>query len=294
MRALLRSLRRILARLVIAVVVAALLSSIAYGVGWATRPDGGQVSVDDPTRPQAAPVAPAAAPATPFAVQGPGPSVDKPFSPSPDEVLFGRGDRGPKVRALQARLVQLDWLFSDLTGHYDASTVEAVRGFQAKRGFPVSGDLDRRTWRRLLSMSRVPSAAELRGVTGNVPGPLDPRCRTGRVICADKTSQTLRWVVDGEVVKTVDTRFGGPGLETREGEFEVYFKNQDHFSRLYEVSMPFAMFFSGGQAVHYSSDFAAVGYAGSSHGCVNIRDYEAVAWLFDQVQVGDKVVVYWS
>jgi lipoprotein-anchoring transpeptidase ErfK/SrfK len=58
--------------------------------------------------------------------------------------------------------------------------------------------------------------------------------------------------------------------------------------------MPFAMFFSGGQAVHYSPDFASVGYAGASHGCVNLRDYESVAWLFDQVEVGDKVVVSWS
>jgi lipoprotein-anchoring transpeptidase ErfK/SrfK len=58
--------------------------------------------------------------------------------------------------------------------------------------------------------------------------------------------------------------------------------------------MPFAMFFSGGQAVHYSSDFAARGYAGASHGCVNVRDYDAVAGLYDQVQVGDEVVVYWS
>ncbi len=47
--------------------------------------------------------------------------------------------------------------------------------------------------------------------------------------------------------------------------------------------MPFAMFFSGGQAVHYSSDFAANGYYGASHGCVNVRDYDGVAWLFDQV-----------
>jgi lipoprotein-anchoring transpeptidase ErfK/SrfK len=65
-------------------------------------------------------------------------------------------------------------------------------------------------------------------------------------------------------------------------------------SSLYDTPMPFAMFFSGGQAVHYSADFAAVGYNGASHGCVNVRDYDAVAWLFDQVQVGDKVVVYWS
>ena len=48
--------------------------------------------------------------------------------------------------------------------------------------------------------------------------------------------------------------------------------------------MPFAMFFSGGQAVHYSPDFAAVGYNGASHGCVNVRDYDGIAWLFDQVQ----------
>ena len=46
--------------------------------------------------------------------------------------------------------------------------------------------------------------------------------------------------------------------------------------------------------MHYSSDFAAVGYYGASHGCVNIRDYDAVRWLFSQVRVGDKVVVYWS
>ena len=31
-----------------------------------------------------------------------------------------------------------------------------------------------------------------------------------------------------------------------------------------------------------------------SHGCVNIRDYGGIASLYDQVQIGDKVVVYWS
>jgi lipoprotein-anchoring transpeptidase ErfK/SrfK len=101
-------------------------------------------------------------------------------------------------------------------------------------------------------------------------------------------------VVDGTVVKTVDVRFGSSSTPTREGTYSVYFKSRDHVSRLYDSSMPFAMFFSGGQAVHYSSDFAATGYGGASHGCVNVRDYDAVAWLFDQVRVGDQVVVYWS
>ena len=79
-----------------------------------------------------------------------------------------------------------------------------------------------------------------------------------------------------------------------EGEFSVYLKDVDHVSHLYGSSMPYAMFFSRGQAVHYSSDFAARGYAGASHGCVNVRDEAAVAWLYGQVQVGDAVVVYRS
>ena len=58
--------------------------------------------------------------------------------------------------------------------------------------------------------------------------------------------------------------------------------------------MPFSMFFSGGQAVHYSSDFAARGYAGCSHGCVNIRKKSTIRWVFARIHVGDRVVVYRS
>jgi lipoprotein-anchoring transpeptidase ErfK/SrfK len=126
------------------------------------------------------------------------------------------------------------------------------------------------------------------------PNSLDSRCLTGRALCIDKTDRELRWVVNGRVVMEMDARFGRTGFETREGQFSVYWKDRDHVSSIYESAMPFSMFFSQGQAVHYSSDFAAVGYGGASHGCVNIRDYDGVAWLFSHVQVGDKVVVYWS
>jgi lipoprotein-anchoring transpeptidase ErfK/SrfK len=114
------------------------------------------------------------------------------------------------------------------------------------------------------------------------------------VLCIDKSSNSLRWVVDGNVLVTVDVRFGREGMETREGQFAVSYKSRDHVSSIYDTSMPFAMFFSGGQAVHYSPDFAANGYNGASHGCVNVRDYGAIASLFDQVNIGDRVVVYWS
>jgi peptidoglycan hydrolase-like protein with peptidoglycan-binding domain len=210
----------------------------------------------------------------------------------PGPALLQKGDTGDKVRDLQARLAQLYWFSGRGTGTYDATTVEAVRGFQAKRKIPVTGKVDQRTLDRLHGMTAEPS----RDAMGlhNVPGALDPRCRSGRVLCIDKSSQTLRWVVDGTVLKTVDVRFGASYTPTREGVFHVYLKDADHVSRLYGSAMPYSMFFSSGQAVHYSSDFAARGYAGASHGCVNVRDYDAVAWLYSQVQVGDEVVIYWS
>ncbi len=216
-------------------------------------------------------------------------------------VLLGPGDTGAGVRELQARLRQIDWFSGDVTDFYGDVTRAAVAGFQTKRGFGSTGEVDQETLTRLEEMTHEPTADELANVvpvavaTDPADGAaLDPRCLTGRVVCIDKTSSSLRYVVDGDVRLSVDARFGGNGHFTREGAFQVLRKSRDHVSSLYDSSMPFAMFFSGGEAVHYSPDFAANGYAGSSHGCVNIRDYDAVAWLFDQVEVGDPVVVYWS
>ena len=215
----------------------------------------------------------------------------------PGKRLLGRGDHGPDVRALQARLRQIAWLSGDVDDSYDAGVVRAVRGFQAKRGIAVTGYVDARTMRRLRAMTHAPTTAELENKLtpmGNVPGRLDPRCLTGRALCIDKTSRTLRFVVDGKVQRTVDVRFGASYSPTREGVFHVYWKDEDHVSQMYGSAMPDSMFFSRGQAVHYSSDFAARGYAGASHGCVNVRDLAGIRWLFAHVRVGDKVVIYWS
>ena len=215
------------------------------------------------------------------------------FRPGP--TLWGPGDHGSDVRGLQARLAQLDWYFGDITGTFDSDTVAAVKGFQAKRQIPATGNVDQRTLDRLESMTATPTHDALHNIVPS-PGALDARCLTGRVMCIDKTSSTLRWVVDGKVLQTMDARFGSTlnNTPTREGLFHVFLMDADHVSTLFGSSMPFSMFFSGGEAVHYSSDFATFGYAGASHGCVNIRDYDGVKWLFSQVRVGDKVVVYWS
>ena len=303
-------------RLFLVTAFAALLCAAAFVAGYAlddapsARPSAsstGTVPTAEPTptgttapTPDASPDAPTPT-ATPTPTPTPTPTHTRTPEPTPDPEpalepgprLLGAGDQGDDVRDLQARLKQIYWFNADVTGVYGDVTAEAVRGFQAKRGIPTTGEVDQRTLDRLYAMTSTPTDAELHN-RGNTPGALDARCRTGRVLCIDKTSSTLRWVVDGAVQQTLDVRFGASSTPTREGVFHVYLKDAGHVSRLYGSSMPYSMFFSGGQAVHYSSDFATVGYAGASHGCVNVRDYDGLAHLFGQVREGDKVVVYWS
>ncbi len=222
------------------------------------------------------------------------PTHDEKFNVlTPGPALYATGAEGEEVRGVQARLKQIAWLFGEVTGSYDAATVDAVRGFQGKREIPVTGEVDQRTFDRLVAMTYTPTYEEMHNIEPK-PAALDPRCKTGRVLCIDKSSQSLRWVIDGKAQETFEVRFGSDELPTREGAFSVFSKSRDHVSSLYDTSMPFAMFFSGGQAVHYSPDFAAHGYAGASHGCVNVRDYDGVARLFGQVQIGDRVIVYRS
>ncbi|HTE70431.1 MAG TPA: L,D-transpeptidase, partial [Actinomycetes bacterium] len=43
---------------------------------------------------------------------------------------------------------------------------------------------------------------------------------------------------------------------------------------------------------HYSPDFAARGYNGASHGCVNMRSKAAISYMYARIKIGDKVIVY--
>ena len=222
------------------------------------------------------------------------PSLDEMFNRlTPGPALLRRGAEGDRVRDLQARLKQIGWFSGPVSGYYGDATTSAVRGFQAKREIPVTGEVDRRTLDRLAAMTRIPTRDEKHNIA---PKPsasgLDRRCLTGRALCISKRTNSLVWVVDGRPQLRFDVRFGSDELPTREGAFSVGWKSRDHVSTIYHTPMPYAMFFSGGQAVHYSPDFAANGYNGASHGCVNVRNLSAIQWLFGQVRVGDKVIVY--
>ncbi len=220
--------------------------------------------------PEPAPTPPTAAPTTPVVVAS--------------SLPLRTGAHGWRVRHVQERLGWLGYeifprnLSTEVMGK---STAAAVKAFQSKFGYRPTGVVGPGTW-ELIDL--------LAGHVGQLPA----SCLGQTTICIDKTTRLVRLVVKDKVVLTLDARFGFEGAATREGTFHINSKSRDHISSLYQTSMPFAMFFSGGQAVHYSPYFARDGYNGASHGCVNLRDYDRAAWLFDHVPVGTRVHVYRS
>ncbi|MFH8254448.1 L,D-transpeptidase family protein [Streptomyces roseolus] len=285
--------RAVLATAAVALVATGCTAQAA-GPGSGGRTGGGGSAASATNAPVTAAPSPSSVP-TPGASASGG-SDAKPSSSAPAaaaKVLMGDGDENEQVRELQARLRQLDHFDRAPTGFYGSITGKAVSAFQKKRGLPATGSVDEATWQRLLGLSRKPTADELKPSTTNELDAPAAACMKGRVLCISKESRTLAWMIDGRVVSSMDVRFGSENTPTREGTFAVGWKAKDWTSTIYHTPMPYAMFFSGGQAVHYSSDFAARGYGGASHGCVNVRDRAKIAALFDQVKVGDKVVVHW-
>ena len=172
-----------------------------------------------------------------------------------------------------------DWVFNGIV-QFETASAPWVKAIPATAPMPAG----------------VPSATTPRPIvtpsTTQNSFKLDSRCLTGRAFCISKSQRKMAWVVDGKVDTVVDVRFGSELTPTRNGAFKINFKSRNHVSSLYHTSMPYAMFFSGGQAIHYSADFAARGYNGASHGCVNVRNKTAIARLFDLARTGDKVIVY--
>ncbi|MGP3688065.1 L,D-transpeptidase family protein [Streptomyces sp. IBSNAI002] len=233
-------------------------------------------------------------PASPSPSASASASASPSASPSPTvKQVMANGDDSEQVRELQARLKQLKLMSVAPTGFYGTKTTAAVKSYQSKNGLNPTGSVDEATWKKIQGATKKPTADELRPPTVNEADAPDPRCMEGRVMCISKESRTLAFMIDGKIISTMDVRFGSENTPTREGVFKVDRKEKEWTSTLYHTSMPYSMFFSGGQAVHYSADFAARGYAGASHGCVNVRDKGKLAAVFNQVQAGDKVVVYW-
>lgn len=220
-----------------------------------------------------------------------GTGVASAASPLPRDLPLIYGDKGADVHKAQYRL---EWLGYDLRAKemdkdfFGRSTKAAVKQFQRKFFLPINGKINKDTWKMLDKV-------------GDHVGTLPKRCLSeGKVLCVDKTAKLLRYVHKGKVVQTLDVRFGVPGLDTPTGTFRVWYKDRYATSGINgpdqpRAPMPYAMFFNGDMAVHYSPTFAASGYypGGGSHGCINVADLQGVSWLFDRIPVGTMVHIYW-
>lgn len=196
------------------------------------------------------------------------------------ELPLRAGDTGPFLSLLHERLSWLGYRIAAderAERRFGDSTGAALGAFARKFGIARSDQVDQRLWDDIKSLA---------GEVGALPRPCTD---VPKAICLDTTQRLLRLVRDGEVVLTADARFGIPGERTRLGTFSVQRRSRDHFSRLYRTSMPLALFFSGGQAIHYSPFFARDGYAGGSHGCVNLRDRAIAQRVYDWAPLGTRV-----
>ena len=225
------------------------------------------------------------------------------------------GDTGTKVEEIQGMLFRIGLLrLNERTGTFDATTTAAVKKFQQQRGLPVTGIVDDVTYQHLLTAYRaagVPSLQQkktVRKVAAPIPKPTPPpvsdvvkfqlnsRCDDeAKVLCADQSRRKVWYLENGKVVKQFDARFGAPSTPTRNANWRITRKVRDEVSYLYNlVPMPFSMYFSGGQAFHYSADFARVGWnnaRGGSHGCINLRDKPGLEWVYNRVPVGTLAIV---
>ena len=225
------------------------------------------------------------------------------------------GDTGAAVQEVQAMLFRIGLLrLNQRTGTYDATTTAAVKTFQTQKGLTVTGIVDDVTYQHLLAAYRatgtpvLPKKTVVRKVAQPIPKPtpvvvsdvvkyqLNSKCDDeAKVLCADQSRRKVWYLENGKVMKQFDARFGSSETPTRNANWRITRKVRNEVSYLYNmVPMPFSMYFSGGQAFHYSADFAAIGWnnsRGGSHGCINIRDYSGLEWVFNRVPVGTLAIV---
>ncbi|WP_068156028.1 L,D-transpeptidase [Rhodococcus phenolicus] len=130
--------------------------------------------------------------------------------------------------------------------------------------------------------------------------------RTGDEFVAVANLSTHQFTVsiDGEIVRTMPASMGKPGYETPTGTFPVLEKFRDlvmdsstygvpiDAPEGYRIDTEYAVRLTwSGIFVHaapWSVD--SQGYENVSHGCINLST-ENAAWYFDNVEIGDPVVI---
>jgi hypothetical protein len=193
-------------------------------------------------------------------------SLRDPFSR--EVVRYGDTDVDPwhieHVYEVQYRLRWLGLLKATPNGHFGPRTLAAVKAFQKRNDLPVTGVVRYATWRPLIQQTvrgrkAVPKACK----------------RAGWHACYDRSRHQVNLYRKGHLLNSWLVRGGSASTPTRRGSFVVYYRDVDHVSSTFgNAPMPYAQFFSGGQALH-GSRLMMDPFVGHSHGCVNFWTEDA-------------------
>jgi hypothetical protein len=168
-------------------------------------------------------------------------------------------------------------------------------------GLVPDGKNSKRDCKAIRKFQRANGIVPAQGYAGDVTSKLVTRLKhtakrahkcgaQAKVVCVDLKSQTV-WIAKRGVTTwgPYAIRSGRDGYETRTGSFHVQSKDIDHVSSIFGSPMPYAMFFSGGQAFHISDRYLYDPLG--SHGCVHILPNVAKD-MWDQVKVGTAVQLF--
>ncbi len=163
------------------------------------------------------------------------------------------------VRELQYRLRWARVYPGGVTGTFGDLTARAVSRYQRREGLNPTGVANHVTWAHLLRD------------TIRHRGQIPTLCRrAGWHACYDRSMHQVVLLRNGVYRNTWLVRGGAYDHKTRLGTHDVYYRDIDHKSGLYDGSpMPYSHFFDGGQALH-GSGYMTDPFVDHSHGCVNM------------------------
>ena len=185
---------------------------------------------------------------------------------------LGLGSGGPRVHALQHRLIALGYLPAGAaSGVYDMRTWHAVVAFEGWQRLPRDGVVEPRTRTALRSAARPRPWARL----------------PSHALELDLRRQVLLVVHRGRTVRAVHISSAALGRYTPRGRFRVYRRERLSWSAPYQVWMPYALYFTGGYAVH---GFGLVPAYPASHGCVRMPLSDA-PFVYAATPLGTPVVI---
>lgn len=182
-------------------------------------------------------------------------------------------DQGPKVRALNERLIALGYLPPGRAAStYGSATFHAVMAVQKLNGLARDGVAGPRTLGTLKD-ARRPGA-----------GAASPSRRIDVLL----GKQVALLISGGKVRRVISVSTGAPGYDTPRGSFRVTRKERNSWSVPYKVWLPYASYFNGGIAFHEGASVPA--YA-ASHGCVRIpQPFAAEVYAFASLDTRVRVI----